>query len=150
MFKRYPFVKQEGIKDCGVASLLMIIKYYKGYVGIEELRDMTKTDKKGTTAYHLIEAAKKIGFEAIGIKCTINDITKNKVILPCIAHVTLEDSYYHYVVVYEVNFNKKEVLIADPSNKIKRISFDDFNKIWNNVLITLYPIVKIPNSFLAI
>ena len=46
MFRKYPFVKQDGIKDCGVASLLMIVKYYKGNVGIEQLRDMTKTDKK--------------------------------------------------------------------------------------------------------
>jgi len=28
--KKYPYTKQEGIKDCGAACLSMIIKYYKG------------------------------------------------------------------------------------------------------------------------
>ncbi|MDD4547634.1 MAG: cysteine peptidase family C39 domain-containing protein, partial [Bacilli bacterium] len=69
MFFRYPFVKQDGIKDCGVASLLMIIKYYKGSVGIEQLRDMTKTTKTGTTAHHLVDTALQLGMDAKGVKC---------------------------------------------------------------------------------
>ena len=32
MTHKYPFTKQEGLKDCGPASLQMIIKYYGGYV----------------------------------------------------------------------------------------------------------------------
>ena len=36
MLKKYPFIKQTGIKDCAAASLLMIIKYYKGYINIEQ------------------------------------------------------------------------------------------------------------------
>ena len=32
MRKKYPFVKQDELKDCGVSSLLMIIKYYNGNI----------------------------------------------------------------------------------------------------------------------
>ena len=46
-------VKQDGFKDCGPCCLLMIIKHYKGYYDIEELKNMCKTDKSGTTAYQL-------------------------------------------------------------------------------------------------
>ena len=144
MFRKYPFVKQDGIKDCGVASLLMIVKYYKGNVGIEQLRDMTKTDKKGTTAYHLIEAAKQLGMDAKGVKCELEDLTKDNLVLPAIAYVTVDQSYNHYVVIYEINFNKKTILIADPANKIKKISFTEFSEMWNNVIIILYPIYKLP------
>jgi ATP-binding cassette subfamily B protein len=144
LFKKYPFINQEGIKDCGCSSLLMIIKYYKGYISLNELRDMTKTSKNGTTAYHLIDTAKKVGFEAKGIKCHINDINKENMVLPCIAHVIINDSYKHYIVIYEINFTKKQMLIADPANKIKKLSFTEFDKIWSNVFIFLYPIQKIP------
>jgi len=84
------FVKQDGFKDCGPCCLLMIIKHYKGYYDLEELKCMCKLSKNGTTAYHLIEAGRKCGFECEALKCSIEDL-KN-VILPCIAHVTIDKS----------------------------------------------------------
>ena len=144
MFFSYPFVKQDGLKDCGVASLLMIIKYYKGNVSIEQLRDMTKTNKNGTTAYHLIETALELGMDAKGVKCKLEDLNKDNVVLPAIAYVTIDKTYNHYIVIYEINYKKQTLLIADPAEKIKRISFADFEKIWNNIIIFLYPICKLP------
>lgn len=142
--KKYPFVKQEGIKDCGVACLSMIINYYKGYVNYERLIEMTKTNKNGSSALNIIEAARTIGFKASGIKTNLNNIKNNKINLPCIAHVTINKTYKHYVVVYEINYKKKEIIIADPSNKIKKIKFDSFNDIWDGIIITLYPFKPIP------
>ena len=78
MLKKYPFVKQTGLKDCGVACLQMIIKYYQGYISIRQLQEMTKTTKNGTTAYHLIDALNQIGFSAKGFKASIDDINKQK------------------------------------------------------------------------
>ena len=144
MFVGYPFVKQQGIKDCGVSSLLMVIKYYKGNVSFDQLRDMTKTNKNGTTAYHLIEAAKEIGFDAKGVKCNLEDLNKDNVVLPAIAHITINDSLHHFVVIYKINFKKKTLIIADPADKIKKMTFTEFVKIWNNILIILYPITKLP------
>lgn len=144
MFLKYPFVKQTGINDCAVASLLMIIKYYKGNVGVEQLRSMTKTTKTGTTAYHLIETAKQIGLDAKGIKCELDILNKDNIVLPAIVHVTIDQSYNHYLVIYEINFKKKTILIADPASKIKRISFSEFEKMWNKIIIFMYPIYKLP------
>lgn len=144
MFLKYPFVKQDGINDCAVASLLMIIKYYKGNVGVEQLRSMTKTTKIGTTAYHLIETAKQIGLDAKGIKCELDILNKDNIVLPAIVHVTIDQSYNHYLVIYEINFKKKTILIADPASKIKRISFTEFEKMWNKIIIFMYPIYKLP------
>jgi len=142
--KKYPYTKQEGIKDCGAACLSMIIKYYKGYLNLEELRDLTKTTKEGTTAYHMVEAAKKIGFDCKGVECNLKDINKNNIILPAIAFVTIDKSYNHFIVIYEINYRRKYLIIADPKDKIKKISFKDFLNIFNNVLIILYPIKTIP------
>ncbi|MDE5586980.1 MAG: hypothetical protein K2I72_01255, partial [Bacilli bacterium] len=65
---KLPFVKQNDSKDCGVSCLLMIIRYYKGNFPRERLRELTKTSKEGTTAYHLIDAAKQLHFSAVGVK----------------------------------------------------------------------------------
>ncbi len=143
MFKR---IKQEGFKDCGPSCLLNIIKHYKGYVDINELKEMCKTDKFGTTAYHLIEASKKLGFESYGIKCNLNDLKKENVILPCIAHVIINNSYNHYVVIEKIDFKKKRILVNDPIGKHKYCSYTEFDKIFNNILIYLYPIKKIINT----
>ena len=47
--KKYPFYKQEEIKDCGAACLHMIIDYYKGHLSIEKIRELLKVDKQCTT-----------------------------------------------------------------------------------------------------
>ena len=135
------FTKQEGFKDCGPACLQMIIKHYKGYVDIDTLKEMCNTTIKGTDAYHLIEASRKCGFEASGIRCNIEDI-KN-IILPCIAHVTINNSYNHFVVIDKIDYKNKKILIKDPASKIKYYTFLEFEKIFNQIIIHLYPLKKI-------
>ena len=56
-------VLQDGISDCGICCLLSIIKYYNGSVSKEYLREITNTTKNGVTAFNLLEASKKLGFE---------------------------------------------------------------------------------------
>jgi ATP-binding cassette, subfamily C, bacteriocin exporter len=140
---KYPFIKQKDIKECGPISLLMIIKHYGGNMAINDLKEMTKTDKNGTTAFDIIESAKKIGFDAYGIKQNLHD--KEKIILPCIAHVIKDDKYLHYVVIYKIDYNKKRLLVADSSNKILWWTFDYFEKISTQVFIVLKPLKQIIN-----
>lgn len=140
--KKYPFIKQSSSRTCAVASLQMIIKYYKGYVSSNYLEEITHTTKSGTTAFHLIEAAKQIGFESKGLKLELKDL--ENIPLPCIVHVTLNNSFNHYMVLYEINKSKKYLVIADPSKNISKYSFSEFDKIWNRVAITLIPIKPIP------
>ena len=145
--KKYKFIKQDNLKDCGVSSLEMIIEYYNGYIPIEILREMTKTDKNGTTAYDIVNTAKKLGFESYGIKCELDNM--NNITLPAIAYTVIDNSYKHFMVIYEINYQKQIVVIADPATKIKKISFNEFRKIYQNVLIILYPkkeILKYPQK----
>ena len=139
MFYKYPFSRQETIKDCAPASLQMIIKYYNGYTSIERLRNLMKTDKNGTNAYNLIEAAKTLGFEAYGIKTKLEQLNKDNLILPAIAHVVINNSYTHFVVIYDIDYKKKKIIIGDPASKIYKTSFEEFDKIFSGVLIILYP-----------
>ena len=144
MFKRN-LIRQDGFKDCGPTCLSMIIKHYKGYIDINELKEMCKTDKNGTTAYHLIETDKKCGFESYGVKCNLEDINKNNIILPCIAHVILNNSYKHYVVIKKIDYKKKKITVYDPIGTIKTYTYENFQKIFSNIIILLYPIKVIKN-----
>lgn len=142
MLKKYPFVKQEGYKDCGLTSLLMIIKYYKGNVSIERLRDLTHTNKNGTSAFNLVKASHELGFYSKGVRGSLNDL--KSVVLPCIAHVIINNSIKHFIVIYEINYDKEILIVADPAYGIKKISFSEFSSIWTGVLIIIYPIRSIP------
>ena len=142
--KKYPFVKQEEIKDCGVSCIEMLVKYYNGHIKREKLINLTKTGKNGTTAYHIKQALEEIGFECRGFECKFSDITKNNIVLPCIASVTINESYKHFIVIYEINFKKKHLIVGDPADKIKKMSFDDFILIFNKVILISFPIKQIP------
>lgn len=138
---KYPFVRQDGIKDCGVASLLMILKYYGGGASKEYLRELTHTTKDGVDAYSLLEGAKKIGFSTKGVRGNIEDL--DSIDLPCIAHVILDNSYQHFVVIYKNDIKKKQLTIADPAKSVKKITYQEFKKISSNQFLLLYPDKKI-------
>ncbi|MDD3048433.1 MAG: peptidase domain-containing ABC transporter [Bacilli bacterium] len=140
MFNKHKYVKQETISDCGVACLLTIIKRYGGNVSFEKLRDLTKTSKNGTTAFHLIEAANKLGLTATGYKC---DDILNICEFPCIGHVTMQNSYQHFIIIEEIIIKDKIIIITDPVSGMKKYPFEEFNQIWNKVIIILKPTNKI-------
>lgn len=132
-------VYQHNTKDCGVACLLTIIKYYKGNNTFENIRYLTKCDNNGVLAINIIEASKKLGFNARGLKCNIEDI--NNIVLPAIAHITINKGYYHYIVIEKID--NKNIYIFDPAYGYKTYKYEDFKKIWNNIIIELIPFRKL-------
>ena len=125
--KYYECVRQEGAKDCGVACLLTIVKTYKGSVSSEYVRTLTRTAKNGTNAYFLAEAGRKLGFEVLGVETDYRTLKKEQ--LPCIAHVIINKSYAHFVVIHAINKEKSYLTIADPSLGIRTIPFKEFDSI---------------------
>lgn len=139
MFKKYPVVLQNTSRECAVAVTQMILEYYNGSISTITLNEILHVSKSGTTAYDLIEALKSFGFEAIGVRCQINDIQKEKILFPAIFHFIIENKYQHYVVVYEIDFRKKKILVADPAKGLEKMSFADFEKLWDGVLLLVVP-----------
>lgn len=134
-------VKQDGYKDCGVASLLSVIRYYGGDNTLENLRDITKTTRKGVSAYNLIEAAKILGFESYGLEGNIDQLSAD--LLPIISHVIINRKYQHFLVIYAVDRKNKKMLIMDPAHGKKVISFAKFNLLTSRNYIYLKPKKKI-------
>lgn len=127
MLKKYKWVRQDDIKDCGVCSLLTIVKTYGGDVSKEYLRELTKTTKDGSNAFYLLEAGKKLGFTTKALKGDIMDLDNQ--LLPCIAHVIIESRYQHFVVIMNVNKKKKIITISDPAKGIIKYKLEDYRKI---------------------
>ncbi len=118
----------------------MILNYYGGYMNSEDIEDLFHLDRNGTNAYDMVEGMKSLGFDAKGIHCRVEDLLEEKVLLPCIAHVALNQSYAHFVVIYEIDKKKNQILVADPANKIMKMSVDIFRTIFTGNIITLYPL----------
>ena len=57
--------------------------------------------------------------------------------LPTIAHVIVDGSLLHYVVIHKIS--KKQVVIADPAKGIVKKTPEDFFKAWTGILILLVP-----------
>lgn len=131
-------VRQQDEKDCGVCSLLSIIRYYKGNVPLEQLRLDARTNNEGTTALNLVLASQKYGFDAIGMKVeNVKDIKR----LPAIAHLNLKKGYSHYVVIEKVT--KDKIILMDPA-KGRVVKFLwEFQKEWSGVVLIFYPKQKI-------
>ncbi len=135
-------VLQDGFKDCGICSLLSIIRFYGGDVSKEYLRELTNTTKNGVSAYNLIEGAKKIGFNAEGVCGDMTNLKNNN--LPCIAHLSVSKEYKHFVVIYKIDFEDKNLLIMDPAKGKRIMSFSEFKLHSTNNFILLKPVKSIP------
>ena len=141
---------QEENSDCGIACLGSIIKYYNGYIPLEKLRYETDTNQSGTSAFNLLNCAKRTGFNAYGKKVSVEELVNQK--LPLIAHLKLNNGFFHFVVIYEIRNNY--LLIMDPSIGLKKISYKDFNNIFTGIILLFNPINKLPiykkNNFINI
>lgn len=135
---KYCCVKQHDITDCGAACLATISKQYGLNLSISKIREVAGTDKQGTNAYGMIKAAEQLGFTAKGVKGN-QEAFFSEFPLPAIAHVIVDGSLMHYVVVHKIT--KKEVVIADPAKGIVKYKPDDFFNIWTGVLILMVPTV---------
>lgn len=139
--KKNLIVLQDGYKECGAASLLSIIHYYKGSISMARLVELTNTNKDGTNFYQLKQAAEKLGFDANGYK-TNNYNTLQEIKTPFIIQI-IDKNYEHFCVVYTMKKNK--VVVMDPAIGQREILVEEFKNIWTGYILILRPIKKIEN-----
>ena len=134
-FKRYICIKQHDIKDCGAACLATISKQYGLKIPISKIREVAGTDKQGTSAFGIIKAAEQLGFTAKGVRVSKPEDIFTEFPIPAIAHVVIDGSLLHYVVIHKIT--KTEILVADPAKGIVKYTPEEFFKIWTGVLILM-------------
>jgi len=123
--------------DCGVACLMSIIKLYQGNNTIEKIRELSGTNKQGTTMLGLYQAANKLGFTAEGCEADIQALIDHK--QPVLLHVLIENQLNHYIVCYKYD-EIKGFLIGDPGKGVFYLSISELEKIWvTKTCLTLEP-----------
>lgn len=135
--KSFPYVQQLDEKDCGVACLSMILKYYKTEIPIHKLREFSGTDLEGTSAFGLKATMEKLDFDCLAIQAEKDIWQEKELPIPLIAHVVVDNSYMHYVVIYAISGDN--LFIADPAKGKRKQTIDDFSKEWTGVLLLPTP-----------
>lgn len=133
---KYYCIKQHDITDCGAACLATISKQYGFITSITKIREVAGTDKRGTNVAGMISAAEQLGFTAKGVRGN-REAFFSEFPLPAIAHVVVEGSLFHFVVIHKIT--EKQVIIADPGKGIIKKSPEEFFQEWTGVLIFLVP-----------
>lgn len=122
---RNAYIKQQDQADCGVACLLSITKYYKGSATFENLRNLSGTNKQGTSLLGLFQASQALGFTAKGCEASINNLIEHN--KPTILHVQ-KGQLEHYVVFYKHENDK--FIIGDPAEGILVLNQSQLDDIW--------------------
>lgn len=122
------FFLQHDQSDCGVTCLSILIKYYKGNMSLEKLRELSGTNKQGTSLLGLYQAANQVGFSAKGNEAEINDLIEYGE--PLILHVAIDNILPHYVICY--GYKNDSFIIGDPAKGIYSCSRENLNKIWKS------------------
>jgi ATP-binding cassette, subfamily C, bacteriocin exporter len=133
---RKSFLTQHDRSDCGVICLFNIIKYHEGEIRLEQLRMISGTSRKGTTLLGLKHAAVRSGFIAEGLRADIEYL--RKIDSPVIIHITLEENFKHYIIVYK--YHKGKFTIGDPASGITEMDEKELTKMWDSCsLLELKP-----------
>lgn len=137
--KNYKLVSQIDTRDCGPAALASIAKHYGSDYSLAHLRELSKTNKQGTTALGLVEAAKKIGFETRSIKADMSLFDYDDLTYPFIVHVIKGKRIQHYYLIYASQGDSLIIGDPDPSVKITKMSKERFKSEWTGLAIFMAP-----------
>ena len=133
---KFKCISQNDETDCGPACLAAIFGKYGLKVSIAKIRDIAGTDRQGTSAYGLVKVIEHFGFQQKVVEADKSVLT-NKLPLPAIAHVIIDNSLLHYVVITKVKGDT--VVVSDPAKGIVKYKKEDFLKIWTKILILIVP-----------
>jgi ABC-type bacteriocin transporter len=132
---RLACVRQDDQSDCGAAALATIALHYRMPIGVQQLRELTGTDRIGTNLLGLIAAAERLGFSAKGLKGTYEALPR--IPLPAVAHVRTDEGLGHFVVIHRVA--KRRVVVADPGRGIRKYAREEFCRRWTGYLLAVVP-----------
>lgn len=111
-----PFVLQLAARDLGLD------------VSVEKIAGLAKTDETGTTMYGLCKAAKRLGFDAYGIRTDLDGLLNEE------GRVIIFINDNHYVYIDE--FLKSGLVYYD-REEYKFLSYSEFLNEWNGVALVV-------------
>jgi ATP-binding cassette subfamily B protein len=139
--KRVPLIKQHDERDCGAASLSMILQYHHKKLPMANIRETIKVDQYGASIYGLLDGSEQFGMSAQAMEgdaeAVWNAIKTNDVPLPAIVRIVNQFGYEHYIVVCGI---KKNLLyINDPGEGRKKLNQDSFKECFLGQIVVFQP-----------
>ncbi|HET9983054.1 MAG TPA: peptidase domain-containing ABC transporter [Longimicrobiales bacterium] len=136
MRKRFPRVRQRDGSDCGAACLAAVAAYHGARIPIARIRQLAGTDRSGTSALGLVEAAGRLGLSGKAVRGGPDSLAR--VPKPCIAHTTSGPGRTHFVVVCEAS--ERSITVMDPAQgRLRTTPLDGFVERWTGILVLLLP-----------
>lgn len=132
---RFPAVRQQSVMDCGAACLATVCRYYGKQVSLNQMRELARVGRAGTSMLNILRAANELGFETIPVLSTIEHLAASH--LPAIVNW----NGYHWIVVYKIM--NKNVVVADPADGLKKMSREEFLEGWTRYTLFIKPTEKI-------
>lgn len=131
-------VYQHDEHDCGAAAFSMILSYYELYYPLAYCRELTGTDRSGTSAFGIINGAQTVGLVSDCLQGSfeelLDSIAKGEIEFPLIAHTTRDDGEQHFIVVERLT--SRYVYVKDPGKGPQRLSIKTFKMMWTGTIIT--------------
>lgn len=124
MKKKFPFIRQHDGRQCGVACLSMICRYYGKYYSLEQLSDLCGVSTEGVSLKAISNVAANLGMETLSVRVTERQLSE--IPLPCILHWNQN----HFVVLYKIDKKDKTFYISDPAKGQYKVDTDNLSKHW--------------------
>ncbi len=124
------FIRQHDEMDCGAACLAMIANAYGRRISLAYYRALVHVTRDGASMWSLVRAARRTGFEVIGVKSSAHAI--RGVYLPALLLFQ-----YHFVVLYAIT--KKYAWVADPAIGIRKLPIEEFKDAWSGMALFVKP-----------
>lgn len=129
-------IKQQDVKDCGIACLASIGQHYGLHVPLVKIREWAQTDLQGTNLVGMLHAANAMGFKAKALRGSRNQLMH--IPLPAIVHGVIENKLGHFMVLDRIHEN--HVLVMDPlDGQARKITWNAFEAFWTGVIILMKP-----------
>ena len=128
MHQKFPHFRQNNAADCGPTCLRIIAKFYNLDFTSEMLRQNCSISHEGVNLFAIKNTAEIIGFNAIGVKLTFQQLVERNV-FPCILHWNQN----HFVVCYNIKrdlFGQFKIQISDPASQCLSYNKEDFMHYW--------------------
>ncbi|MGI9325535.1 MAG: peptidase domain-containing ABC transporter [Pseudomonadales bacterium] len=129
--RRLPLVRQGEIAECGLACLSMLSHWFGKPVSLNQCREQGMITPRGVSLVTLRHAAGELGFHSRALRVSLPELRQFST--PVILHWRLN----HFVVL--VSAGRRSLLIYDPAEGRRRISWQNADAAFSGVALELAP-----------